>query len=171
MSQNNTIHNVTMSQNNTIHNATMSQNNKKHNVTISQNNTKLTMSQSNTIHNVTRSSDQYIEYIVHNTTQCHNSIQHRVSQNNTFCDRLGLTSDTHARRNTADSPESSVQIYISSIFGLDLRFPVPHPERLAMYVYQLLQSRIEACQYKLELEEGLFKHWSLVDRSLPSHKK
>ena len=110
-------------------------------------------------------------HIVHNTTQCHNAIQHRVSQHNTFCDRLGLTSHTHARRNTADSPESSVQIYISSIFGLDLRFPVPHSERLAMFVYQLLQSRIEACQYKLELEEGLFKHWSLVDRSLPSHKK
>ena len=84
-------------------------------------------------------------HIVHNTTQCHDASQYRVSQHNTLCDRLGLTSDTHARRNTADSPESSVQIYISSIFGLDLRFPVPHSERLVMFVYQLLQSRIQAC--------------------------
>ena len=98
-------------------------------------------------------------------------MHYNIECHNTLCDRLGLMSHTHARRNTADSPESSVQIYISSIFGLDLRFPVPHSERLVMFVYQLLQSRIEACQYKLELEEGLFKHWSLVDRSLPSHKK
>ena len=138
-------HNVT---NYTIHNVTMSQNNKKHNVTISQNNTKLnvTMSQSNTIHNVTRSSDHYIEYIVHNTTQCHNALQYRVSQHNTLCDRLGLMSHTHARRNTADSPESSVQIYISSIFGPDICFPVPHSERLVC----VSVVAIETCQHKLE---------------------
>ena len=53
-----TIHNITMSQNNTIHNVTTQYNTQCHNVLW-------------LIHRI---------HIVHNTTQCHDALQYKVSQ-------------------------------------------------------------------------------------------